>query len=123
MVRPSTGLADDAALPFLEDDGVRGTRGRGDALEEAAGEEGVCGGEEGGDALGAVEAVGVRVGGYDGVVSGGGGEEEGGEGGVWVEVARGEGPGGGAEGGGGEGGEDGADGGEFGGGVRVEEGG
>jgi hypothetical protein len=61
--------------------------------QEAPGEERVGGWEEAGDAGGVEEAVCLRGGGYDGVVFGGGVEEEGLEAGIGVEVAGCEGPG------------------------------
>lgn len=76
MVCPATGLADRAASPLLEHDGVGGARGGGNALEKAAREERVGSGKHAGDALGAEEAICVRGRGDDGVAGGGGGGDE-----------------------------------------------
>lgn len=120
MVRPAARLADGAVAPLSERDGVSAAgvlRG----FEEAPREQGVGGGEEPRDPLGAVEAVGPGRGRDDRVALRGGVEQERRQGGVGVEVAGGECPGGGVEGGTGQGLEDARYDGEFGGGVGGQE--
>lgn len=95
MVGPAVRVADGAAPPFAEGDGVADAGAVGGG-EEAPREEGVGCGEHAGDAFGAEEAVGLGGGGEDDVGGGGGGclggaaQEECGDGWVRVEVAGGE---------------------------------
>ena len=100
MIRPSSLFAYLPALPLSQRDASGSVCRRG--FEKAAREEGVCWWEHAGDAGGAEETVGMwvscedcafEVGGMGlgrGVWDGGSGEDLGGYGGMWVEIAGGE---------------------------------
>lgn len=78
MVRPTTRLADDAALPLLQQDRVVGSWRCGDTLEKASGKESVRGRQQARYAFGAVESVCIWRRSDDCILGGRSGEEEGG---------------------------------------------